>query len=603
MHPSEPHDVDVLVTDPAPGRRVRLTRRHALRLFAGGAGLAMLTACAPQAAAPAPTPAPAKPAEAPKPTEAAKPAAPAATIAPAAPAAAAKPTEAAKPAAPAAAAAQPTVAAKPAEAARPAAPAKMGGTLRIATTADFGARGIDPHSISPTSFDTVWTVYDTLTKYDQKLQPQPMLAESWDVSSDFKQIKLNLRKGVQFHTGRELTSDDVKWNIERIKDPKSGAAQLLTMANWWSAIETPDKNTVILKSESPRPGVFDMLEYMNVADRVTMEGPDAATKAVGTGPFTYGEWVQGDHQRYVKNKSYWQSGKPYVDELYFQVMKDPQAATVQLEAGAVDALLNPTVRDLARLKADSKYLATINSFTGQHYVMFFNVTMPPFDKKEVRQAFCYAVDRKRFAESVLQGVDEPRDLPWPKHSPAYDAAKASKYTFDLEKAKSLLTAAGSPAIDSTINYSSSDYEPSQLAQIIQADFGKIGVKMSNNAVDTAQLQDMSMKVNYKGVILRFSGFAGTDPVTLVSTSSYWRAANNGSGFKSDTYTRLVQALGSEPDVAKRKQVISDLNDFLLDEAFVTTISSQTTSVVSKASVTGIAHTMHEAVSWTEASIG
>jgi peptide/nickel transport system substrate-binding protein len=554
----------------------RVTRRGMLRLLAWGAGLGLVAACTPT---PPPGGAP--------------------TQAPAA----AKPTEAAKPAAPAAATSAPAAAAKPTEAAKPAAPARTGGTLKIATTADFGARGIDPHSISPTSFDTVWTVYDTLTRYDQDLKPQPVLAESWDVSGDFKQIKLNLRKGVQFHSGRELTSDDVKWNMERIKDPKSGAAQLQTMVNWWSSIETPDKNTVILKSDAPRPAVFDLLEYMNIADRVTMEGPDAQTKAVGTGPFMYAEWVQGDHQRYVKNKNYWQSGKPYVDELYFQIVKDPQAAVVQFEAGAVDVLVNPTVRDLARLKGDSKYKSIINSATGQHYVMFFNVTMPPFDKKEVRQAFCYAVDRKRYVESVLQNIDEARDLPWPKHSPAYDAAKAAKYTLDLDKAKSLLTAAGSPAIDSQINYSTSDYEPSQLAQIIQADFAKLGVKMTNNPVDTAALQDMSMKVNYKGVILRFSGFAGTDPVTLVSTSSYWRAANNGSGFKSDKYDALVKAAGSEPDPAKRKQVFSDLNDFLLDEAFVTTISSQTTSVVAKSNVAGIVHTMHEAVSWTEASIG
>jgi peptide/nickel transport system substrate-binding protein len=603
MHPTPPglHEASIPATDHAPGRRVRLTRRHVLRLVVGGAGLAMLTACAPQAAAPAPAPtsAPAKPAEA------AKPAAPAATTAPAAPAAAAatpaaatRPAEAPKPADPA----RPAAAAQPA-ATQPSAPARTGGTLRIITAADFGARGIDPHSISPTSFDTVWTVYDTLTKYDQTLKPQPMLAESWDVSSDFKQIKLNLRKGVQFHSGRELTSDDVKWNIERIKDPKSGAAQLQTMANWWSAIETPDKNTVILKSEAPRPAVFDMLEYMNIADKVTMEGPDAATRAVGTGPFMWGEWVQGDHQRYLKNKNYWQTGKPYVDELYFQVLKDPQAGTVQFEAGAADVLLNPPIRDLARLKSDSRFRAIINTFTGQHYVMFFNVMQPPFDKKEVRQAFCYAADRKRFAESVLQGVDVPRDLPWPKQSPAYDEAKANHYTFDLEKAKSLLAAAGNPPIDSQINYSSSDYEPGQFAQIIQVDFAKLGVKMSNNAVDTAALQDYSTKINYNGLILRFSGYAGTDPVTLVTTSSYWRAAGNGSGYKNDAYTRLVQSLSSEPDPAKRKQVISDLNDFLLDEVFVTSLASQTTSALAKANVSGIVHTMHEAVSWTEASLG
>ena len=69
--------------------------------------------------------------------------------------------------------------------------------------------------------------FDRLTAYDEKLQPQPMLAESWDVSTDFKQIKLNLRKGVQFHTGRELTSEDVKWNILHVRDPKIAAGALI----------------------------------------------------------------------------------------------------------------------------------------------------------------------------------------------------------------------------------------------------------------------------------------------------------------------------------------------------------------------------------------
>src|SRR5947209_1035766 len=84
-----------------------------------------------------------------------------------------------------------------------------------------------------------------LIEYDNKLQPQPMLAESWDVSKDFKQIKLNLRKGVQFHSGRELTSDDVKYNVLRARDPKVGAGQFNKQSNWFSTIDTPDKYTVV----------------------------------------------------------------------------------------------------------------------------------------------------------------------------------------------------------------------------------------------------------------------------------------------------------------------------------------------------------------------
>ena len=118
-----------------------------------------------------------------------------------------------------------------------------------------------------------------------------MLAESWDVGGDYKQIKLNLRKGVQCHTGREFTSDDVKYNILRAQDPKVGAGQFANQARWFTGIETPDKYTAILNSEQPRPLVFDFFEYFNMVDKDTVEGPDAKTTTVGTGPFTFVEWV------------------------------------------------------------------------------------------------------------------------------------------------------------------------------------------------------------------------------------------------------------------------------------------------------------------------
>src|SRR6185437_11430846 len=105
--------------------------------------------------------------------------------------------------------------------------------------------------------------------------------ESWEVSSDAKQVKFTLRRGVQFHSGRELTSDDVKYSLQRAANPKTAAAQYAGMASWYSAVETPDKYTAIFKSDIPRPTIFDMLEYLNICDNAALEGPDAKNTAVG----------------------------------------------------------------------------------------------------------------------------------------------------------------------------------------------------------------------------------------------------------------------------------------------------------------------------------
>ena len=135
-----------------------------------------------------------------------------------------------------------------------------------------------------------------------------MLAESWELSSDNKQLKLNLRKGVQFHSGREFTSEDVKWNVMWVRDPKVAAGALIQQSRWFSDVETPDKYTAILVSDQPRPAAFDFFEFFNIVDSVTAEGPERDRKLVGTGPFIQTEWVQGDHLSFERNPNYWQTG-------------------------------------------------------------------------------------------------------------------------------------------------------------------------------------------------------------------------------------------------------------------------------------------------------
>src|ERR1700694_2721878 len=160
-----------------------------------------------------------------------------------------------------------SAAAPPASSAQP----KPGGTLRFAQTAN--PVSIDGNSIAGGGSETAWLVFDRLTTYDMNLKPQPMLAESWDISSDYKQFKLNIRKGVQFHSGRELTSDDVKYTILRLRSPTVGSGILAGFSNWFSSIDVPDKYSVVLGADSPRPTFFDAIELFNIVDKDNVEGP------------------------------------------------------------------------------------------------------------------------------------------------------------------------------------------------------------------------------------------------------------------------------------------------------------------------------------------
>src|SRR5690242_2927427 len=206
-----------------------MRRRQLLRTVGAGAGAAMLVACSPVAPASSPTAAPT----------------PVAGGAGAATSAASTP--------------------------------RAGGTLRAGLAGDLTS--IDGQQSLPGITATVGNAYETLTRYDEKLQPQPVLAESWDQTSDGKQIKLNLRKGVVFHDGRECTSDDVKYSLLRLRDPKVApiVGPLANQSAWWTTVDTPDKYTIVLGSDTPRPGVFDFFQYFNVVDKNLMDGPDATT--------------------------------------------------------------------------------------------------------------------------------------------------------------------------------------------------------------------------------------------------------------------------------------------------------------------------------------
>ena len=510
------------------------------------------------------------------------------------------------------AAAQPAAPAQPATPAQPGAPAapaattsssspKTGGTLRFAQTAN--PVSIDGNSIAGGGSETSWLVFDRLTTYDMNLKPQPMLAESWDISSDYKQFKLSLRKGVQYHSGREMTSDDVKYTILRLRDPTVGSGILAGFSNWFSSIETPDKYTVVLGADSPRPTFFDAIELFNIVDKDNVEGPDAKSKIVGTGPFTFVDWQNGDHFTLAKNKNYWQSGRPYLDGVQSYV-RDQQTMDVQLEGNGLDIVKIPAISDYVRLKADPTYQAAIHPASGTFFEVGFNTVAKPFDDKRVRQAFNYAMDRKRFCDTIMQGTADPINLPWSQSSPAYDASKNSVYTFDLDKAKSLLQQAGVSNLETGILVNGIGApQVLQFSQIFQDSLASIGVKLNIQNVEPAVWVDtlINKKPDYTGLWGGTDQIAQLAPSTLFQLSPGWRIDNNHSAFKADMWTTLVNSLLSETDSAKQKQLYGQLNDYILDQSFTVAIGTYPYTIVSRSNVKDVSYLLHNGgLSFTDA---
>src|SRR5579864_238235 len=550
-----------------PGLEFKLrTRRSALAVIFSGAGAAVLTACGGAAAPPVATQAPAAATQAP----------------PAAP----KPTLAATQAPAAPTSAPPTATAV--AAAKPATTPKSGGTLRFGQIGDLV--NLDPH-FNQGSSENTWLPYDRLTTYDLSFQPHPMLAESWDVSSDARQVKFNLRKGVQFHSGREMTSDDVKYSILRVRDPKIGVAQYAAQSNWFQGVETPDKYTVVLTSDNPRPLMFDFFEVLNIADRDVVDGPDAKNKDGGTGPFIFTEWAPGDHATYARNPNYWQTGRPYLDSVRVSFLRDAQAMVVQFEADSLDLIRNPTKAEFVRLKGNTQYQAIQHPANVGAYGLGINVKRPPLDNKQVRQALNYAIDRKRFVDTILDGVGTPLSLPWAETFPMYEANKSTFYTFDLDKARGLLAGAGISDLTLEMIPNPGDPDSVTFAEMYQSDLAKIGITQNIVKLDMAAWSDQVNGNKFAGLYVAGSNLA-LSPGTIFTVSRPIGPVNNNEGFEDETYSRLVSELALETDPVKQKQLYSQLNDILLDECFFNFLSPNYFIGVASNKVHDITPNMH-----------
>jgi peptide/nickel transport system substrate-binding protein len=477
-------------------------------------------------------------------------------------------------------------------------PPRAGGTLRIGVVGDIP--NLDPHQLGVPAQDIVYPIWDRLMEYDAQTRPVPALAESWDVSTDATQIKIAVRRNVRFHTGRELTSEDIRWTLMRLQtDPILAGNGFRSQVQPLRSIDVIDRYTVVLKSDAPWPGIYGLLCLMSVVDSVSMQGPNARTQAVGTGPFMFDEWVQGDHLRLVKNHQYWAAGRPYLDELVFQLFNDPQAMMAALEAGTIDLADRPPLVDAVRLQGDPRFRILISNIGGTRYALLFNALAAPTDNQQFRQALLYALDRQRIVQTVLHGIGTPLELPFASSSPAYDAARDRYYSFDLDKARSLVSESGLADTTLDFNYNGASAEWTGIAQIYQSDLARIGVELRLQPVDQVALIAERRGRTFNGVMTGIVPLGAAAP-TQQAVDPYFSPVVSFSGFTSDTLTRVANDLQHETDPARLHTVYGQWSDYVLQQAWTGAIATSPPLVAMRPKLHGLNFTQLELLDYRSA---
>ena len=293
-------------------------------------------------------------------------------------------------------------------------------------------------------------IYESLLRYDENLKPEPSLAKSWTVSDDGLTYTFTLQDDVKWHDGKPMTSADVLFSAnDYLMKMQPRHRNLMTHVE---SVTAPDDKTVVFKLKEPFEAFIRGLAFytMPVLPKHIYEGTDYATnpandKPIGTGPFKFDEWKRGSYIHLVKNPDYYVKGKPYLDELYYQVIPDGASRSVAFETGNIDVVPGGSVEnfDIPRLKDLPN---TCMTEKGWEYFaplswLWLNNRKAPMDNVKFRQAVMYALDREFAKEVLWNGYGKVATGPLSSKLPFYKDVEP-KYPHDVDKAKELLKEAG-----------------------------------------------------------------------------------------------------------------------------------------------------------------
>jgi ABC-type transport system substrate-binding protein len=340
-------------------------------------------------------------------------------------------------------------------------------------------------------------------------------------------------------------------------------------------VEAVDDSTLKLSFPQPIPYIYDILDYwyaIKISD--ITDGNLTKGMAVGTGPFQMTEWKPKEYVRLVKFADYYSKDVPYLDEIIVRRLDQAETLVPNLLSGAVDGIGKVPALNVDTITADSKYNVLINEGSGNITNVIVNTRIAPLDKKEVRQALSYALNRQLIADEVYYGVSEPITSPfYSTASIAYREDLVNAHQYDLEKAKELLEQAGVGEFTLTFVTGTGFPEWKTYAQIWQSDLAQIGITLKIEEFENAKFYDIVQNTkDMGGYNLAGWGTGRTkrDPAIFFQTQPQYAAGEktgmvNPFGWYNAEYEDSVSNGRTELDPTKRAALYQRANEILVEE--------------------------------------
>ena len=437
-------------------------------------------------------------------------------------------------------------------------------TINVATRVDVA--NVDLHMT--TNFDDrnpLLTVYEFLIGIDGNGAPAPMLASEWTWSDDGLTLTIPLRQGVLFHNGNEMTSEDVKYSLDRVRTEGPRSSEFIQIVD----VVAVDRYTVQLVLSERTAALLGALAnpiapaVIIPAGEVERQG-GSITQPIGTGPFRYVEWLPDQYLKVERFADYVADTRPasgfvgrheaLVDEIYFRPIPEASVRAAALENGEVQVAQALAYPDYVRLEGHPLAVVEIVPSATIGDIRFGFKQGPFADDVLLRRAVVMATNKQEMVDALLWGLGSTAHSGIPEFSPYAVGVHQEPEPYDVEEARRLVEESSYDGSEVLISYTPGIYRDASV--ILQAAFSEIGI---NSQVDNLEAGSSLQKWQSGAFDIFVSGLSlRPDPMNYYMP--FWHSASTTTGYNNPEYDRLNEEALAETDVERRTALYQQIEE-------------------------------------------
>ena len=378
-------------------------------------------------------------------------------------------------------------------------PPQSGGTLNVGLDAETDGWNPTSSQWAGAAYYVGQTVFDPLVAFGEDNKSHPVLAKSVTPNADNTVWTIKLRPGIKFQDGEPLNAAAVKLQLDKDK-----ASFLVGQAfHPMKSVDVVDNLTVRVNMSQPwvafTSAITGQAGFIAAPKQLNATGAAATDHPIGTGAYTFKEWVRDDHLTVTKNPNYWRKGTSYPSQITFRVIPDDQTRLSSLQSGQLDLTYTGVASVILQARRDSS-LQTREANSDPTTMIMFNTAVPPFNDLRLRQAVSYAIDQKQLIDTVGRGLGTQSIGPYLKDSPWYGPNPYPTKP-DLTKAKNLVAAyKQSKGVSGDIKFTlgcTPTPTNTQAMELIKTQLGKVGINANVKYTEQATYINNALMGSYQ----------------------------------------------------------------------------------------------------------